>query len=342
MIFFPLIGFLLGHNLFLIVEKKLINFIYAFFIQFLIVFGFLFLSIIIHELGHLIAGLKTGYKFLSFRFLSVVIIKYKDGFSLKRFTLPGTGGQCLLIPPPYKDGKYLYKLYNNGGWMANIFISFVGLIFYFFIRNNILNNLLLVFILINIYFALTNGIPMNLGINNDGANLKELNKSKDARRDFYLSLKINSEITLGKKYQELDEKYFIKSNTKNSFSYYIPYSQSLKYMEEGNFQEAYNELLKIYKDNSTLELVKSTLIYPLNICRIALGEDYYKNEVKRSMNKQFKSFDKLYRNQIDRIVFWILYYRYIELNKEKEIEFIRLLKKIGGKYPELGTIKSQN
>lgn len=68
----------------------------------LVVVSFLF-SILIHELGHLVMGLMTGYKFLSFRFLTFHVQHDENG-KLKLFkqNIPGTMGQCLMIPPNKK------------------------------------------------------------------------------------------------------------------------------------------------------------------------------------------------------------------------------------------------
>ena len=85
----------------------------------------MFLQIIIHEGGHLIFGLLTGYGFASFRIGSLMWKKEGDSLKFCRFSLAGTGGQCLMTPPDMADGKFPYVLYNLGGSLANL-ISAVG------------------------------------------------------------------------------------------------------------------------------------------------------------------------------------------------------------------------
>ena len=56
-------------------------------------------GIIIHESGHLVTGLRSGYEFISFRIGSITFIKENGKLSRKKFNIAGTGGQCLMMPP---------------------------------------------------------------------------------------------------------------------------------------------------------------------------------------------------------------------------------------------------
>lgn len=82
--------------------------------------GAVWLQTILHEAGHLVFGLASGYRFVSFRIGS--LMWQKDGGKLRfcRFQLAGTGGQCLMAPPDLTDGKMPYKLYNLGGALMNL------------------------------------------------------------------------------------------------------------------------------------------------------------------------------------------------------------------------------
>ena len=76
------------------------------------------LQAILHEGGHLVCGLLSGYRFLSFRVGSFTLLRQNGRLVLRRFYLPGTGGQCLLEPP---DGDEVpFRLYNLGGGLANL------------------------------------------------------------------------------------------------------------------------------------------------------------------------------------------------------------------------------
>lgn len=50
-----------------------------------------FLQVIVHEGGHLVCGLLSGYKFSSFRVGKVILVKKRDGIKRGRYSLMGTG-----------------------------------------------------------------------------------------------------------------------------------------------------------------------------------------------------------------------------------------------------------
>ena len=69
-----------------------------------------FLQIVVHEAGHLVFGLLTGYQYSSFRIGSFMWVKLDGKIRLKRYSMSGTGGQCLMAPPdmvPSPDILYL-------------------------------------------------------------------------------------------------------------------------------------------------------------------------------------------------------------------------------------------
>ena len=75
-----------------------------------------YLQIILHEAGHLVCGLLSGYNFVSFCIGSFTIIKQDGKIRIKRFKLAGTGGQCHMSQP--RDvalDEVPTMLYNAGG-----------------------------------------------------------------------------------------------------------------------------------------------------------------------------------------------------------------------------------
>ena len=174
---------------------------------FLIRFGlymFLFLvawllGVVIHEGGHLVFGLLSGYQFRSFRVFSVMLVKTEKGLEWKRFNLAGTGGQCLMAPPDFADGKMPYKLYNYGGALMNLIAA---ALFYLFFRASSGIGAWAVFciltVVMNVYMAIGNGLPLlTRMIPNDGYNATHLGKDPAALRAFWSQLRIN-ELTQAK------------------------------------------------------------------------------------------------------------------------------------------------
>lgn len=68
----------------------------------------------IHEAGHLVCGLLTGYDFVSFRIFNFTFIKNGGKTRVKKFAVAGTGGQCLLTPPDLPLKKIPTRWYNAG------------------------------------------------------------------------------------------------------------------------------------------------------------------------------------------------------------------------------------
>ncbi len=71
------------------------------------------IHVLIHEAGHLLFGKLSGYRFLSFRLFSYMWVMDEERIRFKRLTTPGIIGQCLMIPPPFKEGEALEAQFIN-------------------------------------------------------------------------------------------------------------------------------------------------------------------------------------------------------------------------------------
>ena len=174
------------------------------------VYAALLLQIVIHEAGHLVFGLATGYQFVSFRVWSLMWLK-KDGKLLfKRMSLAGTGGQCLMSPPDLVDGKMPVLLYNFGGAIMNLIASAVFLTaFFLFPAVSFFTVFFRILALIGIAFAFMNGVPLHLGpADNDGANALALMRNEEAVRAFWLQLKANAEASSGRRLRDMPDDWF--------------------------------------------------------------------------------------------------------------------------------------
>ena len=74
----------------------------------------------VHETGHLLGGLLTGHRFLSWQWLFLHISKNGNGCLTGSLRPPGRN-QCLMIP---SDSRFL--LYNLGGILVNFILSVTG------------------------------------------------------------------------------------------------------------------------------------------------------------------------------------------------------------------------
>lgn len=170
-----------------------------------------YLSTIVHEGGHLVFGLLSGYSFSSFRIGNIMWIKQDGKINIRNLSITGTGGQCLMAPPESKDAKIPVILYNLGGVIANVILCAVfGLVYYLFLRINILVSLICLFgAIISFFIALTNGIPLNVGgVANDGMNAVQLSKNLEATRAFRNQLLMNSAQARGVRISNMPDEWF--------------------------------------------------------------------------------------------------------------------------------------
>lgn len=203
----------------------------------------LFFHTIVHEAGHLIFGLLTGYRFSSFRIASFMWLKENGKLKLKRLSLAGTGGQCLMAPPDMKDGKIPLALYNLGGSLINIIVGALFLTGYLIYPGiPFLSLLLLIFAVVGLLVAMANGIPMRMGaIDNDGYNAFALSRNKDAVTAFWVQLKVNEQCAKGIRLKDMPAEWFAvpaDDAMKNSMIAVQGVFACNRLMEEERFEEA--------------------------------------------------------------------------------------------------------
>ncbi len=212
-IFSLLIGMVCGLliGLYLVSLPDEVNKLGIFLIAFVGMYIFMYFHIIIHEAGHLIFGLITGYRYSSFRIGSFMWVKEKDKICFRKLSIAGTGGQCLMVPPDMADGKIPYKLYNFGGAIVNILAAILFLFFYFLCKDvPYLSLFLLLAAVIGFAMAGMNGIPMRLGtVNNDGYNALSLGKSSEAIRAFWIQMKVIEQTAKGHRLKEMPKEWFV-------------------------------------------------------------------------------------------------------------------------------------
>ena len=167
-------------------------------------------QITLHEGGHLVCGLLSGYRFCSFRVGSLMWMKVDGHLRLRRLRLPGTGGQCLMSPPDMVDGRLPVTLYNFGGALANLLTAALALALYGPARRvPLLAAFLLFLAVIGGFTAAMNGIPLRLGnIDNDGRNALSLGRDPAALRAFWVQMKVAEAQARGLRLREMPEDWF--------------------------------------------------------------------------------------------------------------------------------------
>jgi len=168
------------------------------------------LNVVLHEGGHLVAGLLTGYRFVSFRFLNWTIIRRNGRLQWGNYELAGTGGQCLMAPPDRPVDQIDTRWYNAGGVLANLLIVVISaLLLWAFDLPRWLDELLVIMIILGLLIGVGNGIPLKMGgVATDGLNLLQLEKDIPGKQCFCNILEVNARSQEGVPYDEMPEHIF--------------------------------------------------------------------------------------------------------------------------------------
>ena len=169
------------------------------------------LHTIIHEGGHMVFGLLTGYGFVSFRVLRWTWVRKHGRLVVRKYFLPGTLGQCLLSPPKgYGDtADAPYVLYHLGGVLANLIVTAILMALTLLLPGLYGRIICTGFVLAGFVLACSNAIPNEPGkLNNDGRNLLELRRSADARRDMHKQLEMTALQANGMRMRDMPDALF--------------------------------------------------------------------------------------------------------------------------------------
>lgn len=205
------------------------------------------LQIMLHEVGHMIGGLATGYKFYSIRFFKYAIVKTDKGLCWRQYDITGTSGQCVMYLDKDIDieqDSTPYFWYNAGGVVTNILLSVISIIVEKYTDMGVVgSSFFTLMAFVGIVMALLNGIPMNMGsgINNDGRNILMLSRSVRNRRLFIRSFQITGELEHGTRPKDMPKEWFCKEIPTGGNDYfgivsYISYISLLE--DEGHWDEA--------------------------------------------------------------------------------------------------------
>lgn len=193
------------------------------------------LQVIVHELGHLVFGLASGYKFLSFQVLGFAVVQEDKKINIKRFNLAGAAGQCLMLPPDRNAEEVAVVAYNAGGFLFNLLLtSILALLLFFGNPSSWVAVFLTITVFIGIYMIILNGIPMILsgGLPNDGHNISRLRRNRKSKEAFLELLRLSALIKEGtrpkdfpsscfKDFEEVDFKEPLQVNLYSAYASYL-------------------------------------------------------------------------------------------------------------------------
>ena len=299
------------------------------------------LHTVIHEAGHLVGGLLTGYRFVSFRVGSVIWTKNGDKLKRGRLKIAGTGGQCLMAPPRLVNGKMPVALYNLGGILMGLIASGVFAALCLAFENvPLLWTALAIFAVMGVALALINAIPLKDGYN-DGSNLVYLRKNPDAAYALWLQLAVNAYNSMGTRLRDMPAVWFEKHDNEdldNNLMSTVAVMRVNRFMDGMKLEEARAEAERILKDGRLVATYKHLLQLELVYIGLVKGDmenvdRLYTPELKKFM-RAMKAFPSVPRTEY---VYALLYEKNPQHMAEKKAAF----EKAAAKYPYQHEMESE-
>lgn len=237
----------------------------------------LFISIIAHEAGHMVFGLLSGYEFSSFRIGSIILVKKGGKLCLKRFHIPGTGGQCLMKPPGYSEDMPV-TAYNLGGCIFNFIVTAFALIIMIISGpGTLLFTLSAMLAALNFSLGLSNFLPLNAGVTTDGYNLRAMQKDPREKYAMWLQLYFMSFLSEGGDPALLSEKVVtIPSDIDYSSSLQATGAPLLRlaYLEaKGQYEEALEQAEEILQKGNLVPVQKYDIETERTLLTAVTGKD---------------------------------------------------------------------
>ncbi len=298
---------------------------------------------ILHEAGHLLFGLLSGYRFCSFRIGQWMLARQNGALRLCRFFLAGTAGQCLMDPPDMREGKLPYVLYNLGGvilnaasallffWMYRLCASGGTALFAFFC---------LTLSLMGAAYALLNGIPMRVQlVDNDGRNACSLGKDPAALRAFWLQLRINAAKTSGQRLRDMPVAWF-RFPAEAELQNPMIAAEAVEFidcqMDLHQFAQAARTIdWLLQAKTGLLGLHRNLLLCDRLYCALLLGEDAapYDTPAMAKFRKQMSPYPSVIRTEYARALL-------AERDEAKATAFQARFDQLTKRYPYQGDLES--
>lgn len=309
----------------------------------LAVIFFIILHVFIHEFGHFLFGKISGYRLDTIRFFSHAFLFKNNKMIYKKATMPGTLGQCLMLPPALnQEGRFPYKLYLMGGGLLNILTALIilGIV----IASHATFLIAGIFIFVGLFLGITNLIPAS---HNDGMTLKLVWNNPIKEQQLYNQLLIYSEVMRGVPVSELPRSLFLIEEGKDKSDYFNNFFELLDYdiaLSQFDFEKCRQviepfwqdrkKLIKVYQIAVSYEMLfilsvekdeEATAVYRdpiiqkfLNVKMMGLKKGlaayafFIKDDMKKALSycEQGKALYKVHPNKVEadvelRILEWI-------------------------------------
>lgn len=265
-----------------------------------IIVAAIYINIIIHELGHTIFGLVTGYKFNSMK-IGIFVFEIKDNKKIFKIDKKyPTGGYVKMSYPNMDDeGNYPFLLHSYGGVIANMILAIIFIIILFFLtEKSFFKTFSLTMVFTSIVSIIGNLIPsFKDNMRSDGYRINKLKNNIDFRKANWAIDKISDELSNDIRIREVDSSYFNMLKDINLENIYddilltsgISYFLALRLLDELKIKEAdikINEILE-NEEIKMLEVFKTKIVFEGIFLDILNNKDkeYIDNKINGEIEK---------------------------------------------------------
>lgn len=161
------------------------------------------IHVLLHEFGHLLAGLLSGYQFIMFRLFNQLWIKTDTGLSRRKQFLPGVLGQALMIPSEKsKAEKPPYVLYHLGGLILNGLTAIFFVTFGKSIADPFTQYFFYLSAVIAVFLLITNLLPFK---GTDGYNILSYSKNPNQEDEILAILYLYQDMVKGLSFNAIEK-----------------------------------------------------------------------------------------------------------------------------------------
>lgn len=344
---FYLIGGVCGFSIAVLIDyltKSGVSTPYALVFILIIALTSIFAIILIHESGHLVMGLLTGYDFISFRIGSFTFVKENNKLVTRKFNIAGTGGQCILTHTEVEKPEELpYFWYNFGGVFFNFLTALICLFVILLSKNPFVLTGFLIFAILSLAIGIINIIPTAaMGIGTDGYNIILMKKSPAVRITIYKTMLINALQFQGTRLEDMPENLltFTDEEKQCEFGTALTCIEANLLMNRHDFKAAEEEYRSVAENNDTYTLYQNECRCEMIFCMIMNGctaeeiNEVYDNELKKYIITTGKTY-------IMRKRLMYAYYLIIEKDFTKAEEEYLNAEKMEKTYPAKGEYLSE-
>lgn len=207
-----------------------------FFLSFVVFIISFPLHVILHEVGHLIAGALSGYKFIMFRLFGTIWIRTEEGISKRKQYVPGILGQALMVPPENKENPP-FLLYHSGGLIMNVLTAIVLFLMGRAISSQAVTLFLYAIAAMAIILFIMNVVPVK---GTDGYNILKHFKEPESLTEFTNILNLYSGMIQGESFVDLKRYIDVDSldgiENPNAVTFYTAIASA--YYEECEWEKA--------------------------------------------------------------------------------------------------------